>query len=142
MVAMYSTPRSPDSDLLRIFLVEDAAAIRQRLIVLLERCEGVALVGTAASVADATTAILAVRPDALVLDLRITGGSGLQVLRSVRPALPGMRVAVMTNFATEQYRKASLAAGADAFLDKSMEFDRIPALVARWRADWLRQKIC
>jgi len=71
--------------------------------------------------------------DALILDLQLPSGSGLQVLRAVRERLPHMRVIVMTNFAAEPYRKAAMAAGAEIFLDKSAEFGRVRDILSGWR---------
>lgn len=117
---------------LRVFLVEDAPAIRTRLAAMLNAVPAVRLVGEAESVADAIAGIDRERPDALVLDLQIIGGSGLEVLRAARAQLPNLHVAVLTNFATEQHRRACLDAGAEYFLDKSSEFPRIRLILGDW----------
>jgi DNA-binding NarL/FixJ family response regulator len=57
------------------------------------------------------------------------GGSGLDVLRAVRPDHPGLRFLVCTNYANSQYRDECISAGADFFLDKSSEFEKIPAIL-------------
>ncbi len=115
------------------FIVEDSIPVRDRLLRTLEGVDGLDLVGTAedvpAAIADLTTS----HPDALILDLQLPSGSGLQVLRAVRERLPRMRVIVMTNFAAEPYRKAAMAAGAEIFLDKSAEFDRVREILRGWR---------
>lgn len=117
---------------LRVFLVEDAPGIRTRLAAMLTALPDVTLVGEAESVTEAIAGITATRPDAVVLDLQIIGGSGLEVLKACRAALPHLRVAVLTNFATDQHRRACLAAGAEHFLDKSSEFPRIRSIMADW----------
>lgn len=122
---MHSTP-------LRVFLVEDAPAIRTRLAAMLTALPGVSLVGEAESVQGAIDGIVSRQPDAVVLDLQIIGGSGLEVLRRVHAAYPAIRFAVLTNFATDQHRKACLAAGAEHFLDKSSEFPRIREIMGGW----------
>lgn len=120
---------------LRVFLVEDAPAIRTRLAAMMKAVPSVSLVGEADSVGDAIDGITRSQPDALVLDLQIIGGSGLEVLRTVRGAMPHLRVAVLTNFATEQHRRACLDAGAEFFLDKSSEFPRIRSILGDWARD-------
>jgi two-component system response regulator DevR len=117
---------------LRVFLVEDAPAIRTRLAAMLSALPGVNLVGEAESVKGAIDGISTQLPDAVVLDLQIIGGSGLEVLRAVHAAHPSIRFAVLTNFATDQHRKACLAAGAEFFLDKSAEFPRIKEILNDW----------
>jgi DNA-binding NarL/FixJ family response regulator len=107
--------------------------VRDRLVRSIANLPGLAIVGTAEDVAGAIRALTDRSPDALILDLQLPGGSGLEVLRAVRGQLPHMRVIVMTNFAAEPYRKAALAAGAEVFLDKSAEFGRVRDILSGWR---------
>ncbi len=117
-----------------LFIVEDSIPVRERLVRTLEGLAGLEIVGMAEDVPAAIAALSASAPDALILDLQLPSGSGLQVLRAVREKLPNMRVIVMTNFAAEPYRKAALAAGAEVFLDKSAEFGRVRDILTAWGA--------
>ncbi len=76
--------------------------------------------------------VLSTAADTVLLDLQLTDGNGLDVLAAVKPQRPGIHVIVLSNFATPQYRQASLAAGADVFLDKSQEFGRVPEILRSW----------
>ncbi|PWB59938.1 MAG: hypothetical protein C3F16_11310 [Betaproteobacteria bacterium] len=116
-----------------LFIVEDSIPVRDRLVRTLEGLEGLDIVGTAEDVTAAIAGLENNHPDALILDLQLPSGSGLQVLRAVREKLPAMRVIVMTNFAAEPYRKAAMAAGAEVFLDKSAEFARVRDILSEWR---------
>ena len=116
-----------------LFIVEDSIPVRERLVRTLEGVEGLDIVGTAEDVPAAIAGLEDNHPDALILDLQLPSGSGLQVLRAVREKLPAMRVIVMTNFAAEPYRKAAMAAGAEIFLDKSAEFGRVRDILREWR---------
>ena len=116
-----------------LFIVEDSIPVRDRLVRTLEGLEGLDIVGTAEDVTAAIAGLEDNHPDALILDLQLPSGSGLQVLRAVREKLPAMRVIVMTNFAAEPYRKAAMAAGAEVFLDKSAEFARVRDILSEWR---------
>lgn len=120
---------------MNLFIVEDSIPVRERLVRTLEGLSGLAIVGTAEDVTPAIEALSATPPDALILDLQLPSGSGLQVLRAVRAKLPRMRVIVMTNFAAEPYRKAAMAAGAEVFLDKSAEFGRVRDILTAWGDD-------
>lgn len=117
---------------LRTLLVEDTPAVRDRLRALLEAVAGVNVLETAATVAEAIAAAQRLAPDLIVLDLQLARGSGLDVLRAVKRA-PGLTVVVLTNHASPQHRARCLAAGADAFFDKSADlqplFDLIEQLV-------------
>jgi DNA-binding NarL/FixJ family response regulator len=57
------------------------------------------------------------------------GGSGLDVLRDIRTDHPHICVLMCTNYPDPQYREECLGAGADYFLDKSAEFEKIPAIL-------------
>lgn len=118
---------------MNLFIVEDSIPVRERLVRTIEDLPGLAIVGTAEDVPAAIEGLTSFPPDALILDLQLPSGSGLQVLRAIRERLPRLRVIVMTNFAAEPYRRASLAAGAEVFLDKSADFDRVRDILSGWR---------
>ena len=113
-----------------IYIVDDSAAIRSRLNDMLNRVEGVRVVGEAAAASRAVTEILSLRPHSVVLDLNLEGSSGMQVLRAIHPQAPDIVFVVLTNHAEPQYRRACERAGASYFLDKSTEFDRVPGVIA------------
>ena len=112
-----------------IYIVEDMPAMRDRLAELVGEICGVDVVGSAATPADAIAGVLSARPDCVLLDYQLDGGTGLEVLRAVHPQAPDIVFVVLTNHAQPQYRRACLAAGARHFLDKSTEFGLIRTLV-------------
>jgi two-component system response regulator DesR len=114
---------------LRVFLAEDSALILTRIQALFEG-SGFNLVGHAATPAACTEAILAARPDVVVLDVQLDGGSGLDVLNAVRPLAPEVRFIIFSNNSGPAWRKRYLAAGAEQFLDKSTEFRQLVQAVA------------
>src|SRR5687767_4953666 len=114
---------------MRIFLVEDAKAIRNRLATIIAEIDSAELIGYATSVTEATARIAALRPDVVLLDLKLTDGSGLAVLQFVREQAPGTVVVVITNHSDSAYRQRCLTAGARFFLDKSMDLDKLPAIL-------------
>ena len=73
--------------------------------------------------------ILASRPEVVVLDVQLEGGTGLQVLQAVRAANPGIAFVVFSNNAGPAYRKRYLGEGAAGFLDKSVDFEQLPAAI-------------
>jgi DNA-binding NarL/FixJ family response regulator len=114
----------------RVYIVEDSAGIRARLAEMLSRMERVSVVGEAGSAREAVAGILRVRPDSVLLDLNLMGRTGIDVMRSVRPAAPEIVFIVLTNHSEPQYRRAATDAGAAYFLDKSREFDRVREVIA------------
>jgi two-component system, NarL family, response regulator DevR len=117
---------------MNVLVVEKAAEIRVRLIEMLRAVAGVQSIEEADSISDALAEGLDRRADALLLDLQPTGGVGLELLARLKQARPALRVIVLTNFASPQYRQASLAAGADRCLDKSREFSLVPMILRDW----------
>ena len=114
---------------MRVFLVEDADLIRERLIEMLRAVPGVELAGEAASVQPAISLILAARPDVVILDMQLADGSGLDVLRTLRRDAAEMVVIVLTNHAEDCYRELCLSAGARYFLDKSAQAGLLPDIL-------------
>ena len=115
---------------IRVFLVEDSAAIRERICSLLAGLDGVDLAGEATIAAAAISGILDTHPDAVLLDLHLAQGSGIDVLRTVHPQAPGIVFIVVTNLTNSQYRETCIAAGASHFIDKSTEMDHLSPLLA------------
>ena len=114
-----------DTSALRVYLVEDSPAILERLEAMLAAVEGTRTVGHASRAAEAIEGILAEHPDMVVLDLKLADGSGFDVLRAVHRAAPGIDVYMLTNFASEPYRRLAERLGARDFFDKTTEFERV-----------------
>lgn len=110
-----------------MLVVEDAPEVRRRLVELLGTEGEADVVGHASDVPSALAAARLLRPSLVVLDARLPGGSGLDVLRTLRAEGATARVAVLTQHATAQARHAYLSAGADHFFDKASD---IPLLLA------------
>ena len=113
----------------KVFLADDSALIRKRVTAMLVE-RAILVVGQASTPQGSIDGILAARPDVVVLDVQLEGGSGLQVLRAVHQAAPGIAFVVFSNNAGPAYRKRYIAEGADRFLDKSSEFDQLVEAVA------------
>lgn len=114
----------------KLYIVDDSAAIRDRLQALFAGDAGTRVVGHAASAPQAVVDILALEPDSVVLDLELEGSNGLEVLRAVHPQMPRINFVVLTNHVEPQYQRACLHAGASHFLDKANDFHRVREAVA------------
>jgi DNA-binding NarL/FixJ family response regulator len=116
---------------MEIFLVEDSPPIRVRLAEMLAAIPGTSLVGVAERADAAIRDILAKRPDVVVLDLSLAGGtSGFEVLRGVCREAPEIDFYMLSNFAAEPYRSLAERLGAREFFDKTSEFERVRQLIA------------
>jgi len=114
---------------MKVFIADDSGAVVKRLTDLLEEVPGAQLVGQAGDVPEAVQGVQKLRPDVLILDLQMPGGTGLDVLRAIRVDLPYLYVLICTNFPYPQLREECFGAGANFFLDKSAEFEKIPAIL-------------
>ena|SRR5688572_1297040 len=113
----------------KVFVVDDSAIVRERLITLLTEVPNVTIAGEAEMARDAIAGIQRQRPDVVVLDISMPGGSGIQVLETVKKDKPAPMVIMLTNFDHPQYRERCMQLGADHFLDKSSNFERVIEIV-------------
>ncbi|MBI3898214.1 MAG: response regulator transcription factor [Gammaproteobacteria bacterium] len=113
-----------------VFIVEDSVAVRARLVELVRAIDGATVVGEAGTPVDAVIGIMKTRPDFVVLDFQLEGGTGADVLRMIRPQMPKVVVMVLTNYPLAQIRRACIEAGADTFFDKTSEFGKIKDVIA------------
>ena len=114
---------------IRVFIADDSALIRDRVAAMLGE-SACTVVGHGDTPQACIGGILAERPDVVVLDVQLEGGTGLEVLKAVRAASPGVAFVVFSNSSGPAYRKRYLAQGATRFLDKSEEFEQLPHAVA------------
>lgn len=115
---------------MKVFLVEDSAAIRERLVELIDGIDGNTVVGEADNYDDAVNGIAQTRPDVGIFDIKLARGNGIDALVEAKRHLPQLVGIVMSNYATPQHVKASTDAGAQYFLDKSADFERIPEILS------------
>jgi DNA-binding NarL/FixJ family response regulator len=116
---------------MKVLIADDSKIVVERLADLLRDLPGVEVVGQAGDVPEAVRCIQQTNPDAVILDLQMPGGNGLDVLRAIRPGHPALQILICTNYPYPQYREQCLAAGASYFLDKSEEFEKIPAILRK-----------
>jgi len=118
----------------RVLLVDDAAAIRNALRGVLEDA-GIEVVGEAPDGAKGVALVGALRPDVVLMDLRMPSSDGFEATTRIVRDHPEVRVVVLSAYETEESAEAVLAAGAFAFLPKYCGADRIrETVVAAWRS--------
>jgi len=130
----YTHQAGPD---MKIFVVEDSSAVRERLVEMIREVEDMEVVGEAATYGKAVAGITQTAPDVAILDIKLADdtGSGIDVLNEIRKTMPAMRAIVLSNYVSPQHLKASADAGAEYFLDKSSDFEKIPEILERIALD-------
>ena len=108
----------------KVLVADDHSAIRAGLTLILDNAEGIEVVGEAADGAAAIRQARALRPDVVLMDVRMPGTDGITATRELIAA--GLcEVLVLTTFDLDEYVDAALRAGAAGFLLKSVEAPRL-----------------
>lgn len=116
---------------IKVFIADDSVVLRERLREMLRDIPGVEILGCAEDGLLAINSIRELKPDAVVLDMEMPPGTGMDVLKNIKHGMQGPTVVVLTNFPYPQYRKRAMEYGADFFFDKTTEFDQVRNLFGR-----------
>ncbi|MCL6537634.1 MAG: response regulator transcription factor [Acidothermus sp.] len=117
-VRTHGIPGSNGRHRTTVVLVDDHELIRQGLRRAFERAADFEVVGEAATAADARSVVSALRPDVVVVDIRLPDGDGLDVARELRRHFPDLGIVVLTMYAGDEHLFGALEAGASAFVAK------------------------
>ena len=118
------------SPAVRVFLVDDHEVVRRGVAEVLEDDPGITVAGEAGSVAEALARVPAVRPDVVLIDMRLPDGSGADLCRELRDRVDGVRCLILTSYSELEALEAAVRAGAAGFLLKQI---RGPALASAVR---------
>ena len=110
---------------MKVFIVDDSTIVVGRLRCLLSEIEGLDFIGQAQSAGDAIKSIIQLKPDAVILDIRLAGGDGIKVLEKIKKEKPSPIVIILTNYPYPQYKRKCEELGADYFFDKVKEIEKV-----------------
>jgi len=116
---------------MKIVLADDSKILRQRIISLLEEIDGVRVVAEAENSHQAIQYVEDLKPDLIILDIRMPDGGGLEALKILKDRNLSVIKVIFTNYPIEQYRKKCMELGADYFFDKSTDFDKMVDVVKK-----------
>jgi two-component system response regulator DevR len=123
---------------LRIIIVDDHEVVRLGLRALLEKQPGFTVVDEAGNAKEAVQKALQHRPEVVVLDIRLPGGSGIDACREIVTAAPEVKVIMLTSFAEDDMLFEAIAAGASGYVLKQIGGDDlVRAIEAVGRGDSL-----
>ncbi|MGW7449850.1 response regulator [Streptomyces sp. NPDC054787] len=103
---------------IRVLIVDDQMMVREGFSVLLNAMEGIEVVGEAVDGREAIAQVAALRPDVVLMDIRMPEMNGLEATRQIMAADTDAKVLVLTTFDLDEYVYQALRAGASGFLLK------------------------
>jgi DNA-binding NarL/FixJ family response regulator len=106
------------SDPIRVLVADDQRVVRDGLVLLLGLLPQVEVVGTAANGEEAVDQAATLRPDVVLMDLRMPRCDGVEATRRLREQVPGSKVIVLTTYADDRSVIEALRAGARGYLTK------------------------
>jgi CheY-like chemotaxis protein len=118
-----------ETDMKTVYIVDDSMLIRGRLMEMFSGLRDTRVVGVTGDPVDALQGITRLRPDIVVLDIQLPGRNGIELLKDLMQAGIKTHVVILTGSAYPQYRKECLEAGAELFLNKVKDFERLPSII-------------
>jgi len=106
--------------IVKVLIADDQPLVRTGLRTILENAGGFDIVGEAGDGHEAVTQAAALRPDLVLMDVRMPNLDGIGATERIRAALPDTRVIVLTTFDIDEYVYSGLRAGASGFLLKDV----------------------
>src|SRR5262245_65422684 len=106
---------------LRVMLVDDHEVVRGGIRAMLQATDDIVVTAEAASVREAVDEAARTRPDVIVMDVRLSDGSGIEATREIRAARPATQVLMLTSFADDEALFASIMAGASGYVLKQVK---------------------
>ena len=110
---------------MKVFIADDSAMFRERLKELLSEVTGIEIIGEAGDGTEAIRGIQELKPDLVILGIRMPGGNGIDTLKNIKKMKQAPVVIMITNYPYPQYRNKCMELGADYFFKKSTEFEKI-----------------
>ncbi|HWI51540.1 MAG TPA: response regulator transcription factor [Symbiobacteriaceae bacterium] len=109
----------------RLLVVDDHGIVRLGLVALLSQQPDLEVVGQAATAEEALPMIAELKPDLVVLDVRLPGKDGISACREARELSPGTEIIILSSFAEPQTVTAAFMAGARGYVLKDLENHRL-----------------
>ena len=110
---------------MRVVVVDDSTIVRERLISMISDIPSLAIVGEAGNSFEALNIIEEKTPDVVILDIKIPGDSGVEVLKKIKKMNSSIITILLTNYPLGQYKEKCIEYGADYFFDKSEEYSKV-----------------
>jgi len=118
-------------DRMKVLLADDSELILERLQEMLNIYKQVEIVGALKNGTEALEALRMLKPDLAIVDIKMPGINGLEVLRELRKEDNAVKVIILTFYSSVYYRRSAIKAGTDYFFSKADDFEKISGVVAK-----------
>jgi DNA-binding NarL/FixJ family response regulator len=116
---------------MKLIIADASSLMRERIKNQVKDFDQVTIVGEAGDGRTAMEMISEFDPDLVILDLHMPEMGGMEVLKRIKEAKMKTKVCILTNYSYPQYRTKCLALGADNFLSKSDDFEKINFVITQ-----------
>src|SRR5690349_9280383 len=110
---------------IRVLIVDDQALIRDGLKTILETEKDMEVAGTAKNGFEACSMAELLRPDIILMDIRMPEMDGVESIKNIRNKLPQVKIIMLTTFNDEAYIMDAIANGASGYLLKDIEVEKL-----------------
>ena len=110
---------------IRVLIVDDHAVVRIGMRTLLSHAGGIKVIGEAATAAEAVEMTERLRPEVVLMDVRLPDSSGVEACRKIKERDEEVRVVMLTSFADEEAIVGAVMAGASGYLLKQADAERL-----------------
>jgi DNA-binding NarL/FixJ family response regulator len=121
--------RNAEMKKIRIVIAEDQMLTREGLKMILDLEEDMEVVGAAKNGLEACELTEKLQPDLVLMDIQMPIMNGIAAIKYIKAKFPGIHILVLTTFMEEEYIVDGLANGADGYVMKDMDTDKMIALI-------------
>ena len=113
-----------------ILIVDDSAEVRKNLTKLIETLTGVQIIAAVGDSPGVIKHFEKQNPDIVILDIDLEIGNGIEILSTIKNLSPATKVIMFTNYANDAFRRSTLKLGADYFLDKTQDVEKLMTILS------------
>lgn len=115
---------------MRVLLADDSILILERLHALVGNFKNVEIVGSFKNGTETLEALRVLKPDLAIVDMKMPGLTGLEVLTEIRKEDKSIKFIILTLYSSDHYRESAIKAGTDYFFSKVDDFEKVSQVVA------------
>ena len=110
---------------MKVLIADDSKPVRERLVSMIAGLNRDVFIRSAINGSDALEQLKVFQPDVVILDIRMPDKNGMQVLEEIRDKAQRPFIIMLSSYSYPQYHDSCRKLGANIFLDKSTEFEKI-----------------